>query len=82
MGRLGTRMSSCPNCDEILYFRQEILENGSYQTFLLITILASTIQLLLENPIAAEVCIDVLLICWHTDVEAEPTTSEIRTYVS
>jgi hypothetical protein len=38
----------------IRWYAKEILENGSYQTFLLLTILASTIQLLLENPIAAE----------------------------
>ncbi len=34
---------------------QELVANGHYQTFLLLTILASTIQLLLESPIKSEV---------------------------
>ncbi len=35
------------------------MENGHYQTFLLLTILASTIQLLLESPITSQVVFDI-----------------------
>jgi hypothetical protein len=34
---------------------QALMANGNFQTFLLLTILASTIQLLLENPIKSQV---------------------------
>ena len=42
---------------------QEIVANGHYQTFLLLTILASTVQLLLESPIKSQVII--LLLCMN-----------------
>ncbi len=38
---------------------QEILENGHFQTILLLTIIASTIQLLFESPIKSQVLWDI-----------------------
>ena len=56
--RIGTSYMQSTKALFHLYPWQEIVANTHYQTFLLLTILASTIQLLLENPIKSQVIED------------------------
>ncbi len=62
------------------------MANGHYQTFLLLTILASTIQLLLESPIKSEVKGDghlVYLFLWtYRRSLLAPRILHVDTFVS